>query len=186
MIRVQGASNGTKFIVSKVVNPDTNKASTVATDFSFTIWGEITADYLISVKKLDKRQFKHIFDAALNLTRSAGKYKLAINSATADAHSRSNRADLCSESESDKDDRIGRGGDGHHGSESSGDRQHGVKEHHGGGYASDGAGYASGGGDSNQGGSGDKVDGYGHAGGRYDDSEDDDGHYNIDQGYNDW
>lgn len=102
MIKVHGG----KFTILKALNPDTNRKSTISTDFSFTVWGEITADYFISVKNLDKHQFQRIFDAALNFSHRSGRYKQAISIAVSDEHSRTNRADLHSESDSDEENRI--------------------------------------------------------------------------------
>ena len=98
-----------KFIISKGLNPDTNKESSRATtDFSFTIWGEITDDYFVSIKKLDRKQFESIFNMAFSLTRHSGKYKPTSKSTT---DGRSNRADLQSDSDSDKNDGDNEGTD---------------------------------------------------------------------------
>lgn len=104
---------GTRFSVLKTLNPDTSKESGIATDFSFIVWGEITADYLLSAKKLDKQRFQQIFDAALrSVTHSSGKYEKAINSA-ADKHLKSHCAQLHSESDSE-DSGSGGGVDNDH------------------------------------------------------------------------
>ncbi len=103
-------SQGPKFTISKVLNPDTSKESTIATDFSFVVWGEITGDYLLSIKK-NKQHFQGIFDSALKLTKSSGKYKQVVNS-MANARVESMRADLHSESDSGsegQDDNKGEG-----------------------------------------------------------------------------
>jgi hypothetical protein len=97
-IEIGRTSLGTKFTVSKLTNPDTSKESTIATDFSFVVWGEITSDYLLSIKK-NKQRFQGIFDSALKLTHRSGKYKQVVNS-MATARMASIRADLCSESDS--------------------------------------------------------------------------------------
>jgi len=92
------------------MNPITNKESSTATDFSFTVWGENTADYLISAKNLKKEKFQQIFDDALCLTshtKSRG-FKQAIDSA-ATQHSRSYRAELYSDSSSNSDQENGPG-----------------------------------------------------------------------------
>jgi hypothetical protein len=72
-------SQGPKFTISKVLNPDTSKESTIATDFSFVVWGEITDNYLLSIKK-NKQHFQGIFNSALKLTKSSRKYKQVVNS----------------------------------------------------------------------------------------------------------
>lgn len=66
------------------------------------VWGEITGDYLLSIKK-NKQRFQGIFDSALKLTHRSGKYKQAINS-MASARVESFRADLHSDSDSDSED----------------------------------------------------------------------------------
>jgi len=114
-----------------VLNPDTNKESTIATDFSFTVWGKITADYLVSIKKLEKRKFQQIFDSAQKLTRHSGKYRKSNDSD--DGNLRSNRADLKSESESDEGNRVNgnrfdgnRDGEGNDDGNESADNGHGY------------------------------------------------------------
>lgn len=101
-IEIGRASQGAKFTISKLPNPDTSKESTIATDFSFVVWGEITSDYLLSIKK-NKQHFQGIFDSALKLTSRSGKYKLAVKS-MANARMESIRADLHSESDSGSED----------------------------------------------------------------------------------
>jgi hypothetical protein len=102
MIKISQTIQGTKFSISKAWNPNTNKDSSTTTDFSFAVWGEVTADYLISARKLKKDQFQQIFDKALCSARSSGKYKHAINTA-ANERLKSHRAELYSESESSDD-----------------------------------------------------------------------------------
>ena len=93
-----------------MMNPITNKEASTATDFFFTVWGENTADYLISAKKLKKEKFQQIFDDALRLmsnTKSRA-FKQAIDSA-ATQHSRSYCAELYSDSSSNSDQENGPG-----------------------------------------------------------------------------
>ncbi len=105
-IKIEGGQtiHAVKFSILKMMNPITNKESSTATDFSFTVWGENTADYLISAKKLKKEKFQQIFDDALCLTshtKSRG-FKQAIDSA-ANQRSRSHHAELYSNSSSNSD-----------------------------------------------------------------------------------
>lgn len=105
-INIGQSRHGFKFSIAKEINPTTNKESTVATDFSFLVWGGITEDYLISARKLKKDQIQQIFDDALRLvTRNAGRYKQAIKTA-ANEQTKSHRAELQSESDSDIPDQL--------------------------------------------------------------------------------
>ena len=110
VVAVEIVKTGVKFTVSKLINPDTNRESTNATDFSFAVWGEATDDYLVAIKKY-KKTFPDIFDAALRTTRRAVKYKEAIASAT-HARIRSFRADLHSESDDSEPEDLNDKGEG--------------------------------------------------------------------------
>lgn len=106
MVKFGKTLQATKFGVLKTLNPDTSKESGITTDFSFVVWGEITADYLVSAKKLDTQRFQQIFDAALrSVTHSSGKYERAMSSA-ADKHSKSHRAQLHSDSDSEDNEPV--------------------------------------------------------------------------------
>jgi hypothetical protein len=168
-IEVGQTIHGTKFSVSKTLNPNTNRESHITTDFSFVVWGEVTADYLVSAKKLKKEQFQRIFDDALrSVPRFSGKYKRAINSA-ADERLKSHRADLQSDSDSSSDQEKGLGG---------ADRDRDSK-FEGGDF---------GGGDFKGGKfEGGEFEGGEFEGGEFEGNELDDKHlYPIDHGHNDW
>ena len=84
-----------KLAIEKVYNPSTGVASQISTEFSALGWNKATMEYLNSVKQLDKKKLKAIFDEAKDLVPQNNQEVLEAPELT------SGRAMLCSDDEDD-------------------------------------------------------------------------------------
>jgi hypothetical protein len=56
-----------KLSIEKLHNPSTGVASQISTEFSALGWNKATLEYLVSVKQLETKKLKKIFDMAREL-----------------------------------------------------------------------------------------------------------------------
>lgn len=90
-----------KYLIQKVINPETGKMSTIQTDFSYSLWGTQANDYLTIIKSLPAGRFDNILRQSRSLSRYGGKILLKREPA-AEKQMGSRLTCLQSESESDE------------------------------------------------------------------------------------